>query len=102
MNAVRTSRELGAAIRERRRGLKWAQAELAGKIGVNRRWVIDVERGKDGAEVGLVLRALGALGMKLLVDAGDPTEALARTRRSGHLVGIATDVDSIIQRARKP
>ncbi len=45
--------------------MKLDQAELARMIGVSRLWVNQVERGKPGASLGLVLRALGALGLTL-------------------------------------
>ncbi len=63
---VRTARELGGAIRNRRNELGWSQATLAGKVGVSRRWIIMIEQGKSGAEVSLVLRSLNVLG--LVVD----------------------------------
>jgi HTH-type transcriptional regulator/antitoxin HipB len=60
---VRTARELGAAIRRRRRELGWTQARLAEAAGATRAWVIGLEQGKPGAELTLVLRALTALGL---------------------------------------
>ncbi len=45
--------------------MKLDQAALAEMIGVSRLWVNQVERGKPGASLGLVLRALGALGVTL-------------------------------------
>ena len=59
---IRTPIDLGALIRERRRRNGWDQQTLADKIGVSRQWVIEIEKGKPRAEVGLVLRALDALG----------------------------------------
>jgi HTH-type transcriptional regulator / antitoxin HipB len=66
---VTSSTELGAAIRERRRALQWTQTDLAGSIGVSKRWVVMVEQGKPTAEVQLVLRAVGALGLRLDISA---------------------------------
>jgi len=60
---VRTARDLGAAVRDERLRHGWTQAELAGQIGTSRQWVISFERGKPVAEVGLVLKALAALGV---------------------------------------
>lgn len=60
---VRTTRDLGAAVRDARLRLGWTQAELADRIGVSRQWVISLERGKASAEVGAALRAIAALGM---------------------------------------
>ena len=57
---VRSSSELGAVIRDRRKQLKLDQAAFAKKIGVSRQWVIDVEKGHARAQLGLVLRAIDA------------------------------------------
>ena len=58
---VRNPRDLGLLIRERRRDLSLSQAELAERTGVSRHWVMAVEAGKPGVELGLVLDALAAL-----------------------------------------
>jgi len=65
---VRTASAIGAAIRSRRRELKLDQAQLARKIGATRQWLITIEKGKDTAEIGMVLRALAALGLDLDVQ----------------------------------
>lgn len=62
---IRTPTDLGAAIRERRKLSKLRQEQLAAKIGVSRQWVIEVEKGKPRAEIGLILRALEAVGITL-------------------------------------
>lgn len=60
---VRTARDLGAAVRDARLGRGWTQAELAGRIGTSRQWLISFERGKSAAQVGTVLKALAVLGV---------------------------------------
>jgi HTH-type transcriptional regulator / antitoxin HipB len=75
-NLVHSARELGLAIRERRRDLGMAQLELATQVGVSRQWISDVERGKPRAEVGLVLRTLRALD--LMVWVGTASEPRGR------------------------
>jgi HTH-type transcriptional regulator/antitoxin HipB len=62
---VRTPRELGALVRDRRRDGDLSQDELARRARVSRRWLAAVEAGKPGAEVGLVLRTLAALDLEL-------------------------------------
>lgn len=62
---VNNMRELAGYIRAQRKELGWSQAELAEKIGVGRFWVIDLEKGKSTAEVGVVLRAIKALGFSI-------------------------------------
>ncbi|SCE88900.1 HTH-type transcriptional regulator / antitoxin HipB [Micromonospora viridifaciens] len=60
-------RDLGRYVRDRRRELGLTQTGLATEAGVSRRWLSDLEAGKESAEVGLVLRTLAALN--LMVDA---------------------------------
>lgn len=80
---VNNARELGVRLRDQRLELGLSQAALAKRIGVSRSWVVQAERGNAGAEIGLVLKALGALGLDLdirtaaapsvpLVDGGEP------------------------------
>lgn len=73
---VRTAGDLGKLIRGRRRALGLGQKELADRVGVSRLWIIEFERGKPRAEVGLVLRTLNALGLEL-----DITEEPAQPKR---------------------
>jgi HTH-type transcriptional regulator / antitoxin HipB len=62
---IRTATELGAFIRERRIALGMDQIALATKTGTSRKWLIEVERGKPGAEIGLILRTLKALTVSI-------------------------------------
>jgi y4mF family transcriptional regulator len=89
---IRTPTDLGAAIRDRRRQLDLDQATLARRIGVSRQWVIAIERGRNRAELGLVLRALDALGIRLNAEATD-------SRR--HAATPTVDIDAIVASARK-
>ena len=88
---VRTPSDLGAVIRDRRKQLKLDQAGLAKNIGVSRQWLIGVERGRARAELGLVLRALDALGLQL------NTEVVTLRRKSSK----GPDIDTIVTAARK-
>jgi y4mF family transcriptional regulator len=85
---IRTPIDLGAAIRERRKELKLGQPELARRIGTSRQWIVGVEQGRARAELGLVLRALDALGIRL--------ESAVAAERKG-----APDIDAIVARARE-
>lgn len=88
---IRTPADLGAVIRDRRQQLKLDQAGFAEKIGVSRKWVIEIERGHPRAELGLVLRALDALD--LVLDAGT---GAARPRKAS-----SVDIDAIVAKAKK-
>lgn len=95
---IRTPADLGAVIRDRRRQLKLDQAAFAKRIGVSRRWVIEIERGHRRAELGLVLRALDALSIRVGVDADADTDAdqTVRRRASG-----AVDINAIVDKAKR-
>ncbi len=91
--SIRTPADIGALIKDRRRALGLDQAELATQIGVSRLWVNQVEGGKPGASLGLVLRALSALGVEL--------KGLSNSK---HLAGDpvrSADINAIIEKSRK-
>lgn len=75
---IRTSAELGALARDRRREIGWSQLELAERIGTSRSWVSEMENGKERVEIALVLKALHALGLMLDVRSRG-TETGSRT-----------------------
>lgn len=89
---VRNPAALGAVIRDRRRELGLEQSALAEKVGVSRHWVINVERGKPGTEIGLVFRALRMLGIVL-----NATAAGVQSKADASI-----DIDALIEAARKP
>lgn len=84
-----TSADVGSVIRTRRRELGLDQHELARMVGASRQWVLGVERGKDRADLSLVLRTLRVLGLTVQVaplsDASDDPSG----------------VDAVLDRARK-
>lgn len=61
----RLARDFGAAIRARRKALGHTQADLAGMIGTNRRFVSELERGKGTSYLAPALAAAEALGLKI-------------------------------------
>jgi HTH-type transcriptional regulator / antitoxin HipB len=98
MNTIvlRTPSDIGALIKDRRRALGLDQAELAASIGVSRLWVNQVERGKSGAGLGLVLRALGAVGVEIKAYS-DSEEA----RPSTAVPVVSPDINAIVANARR-
>ena len=60
---VRTTRELGALVRDRRHERGWTQARLAAEVRVTRAWVVALEAGKASIELALVLRTLAVLDL---------------------------------------
>ena len=82
--------EFGQLLRERRRVLELDQSALSARIGVNRQWVIDLEKGRPGAGLGLVLRAVRELGLELDVQVAPPKSESEPT----------IDLNALIDRAR--
>ena len=63
-----TSIEIGKAIRSARKAQGLRQDDLAGLAGVGTRFVIEVERGKETAQLGQVLHLLAVLGCDLTLS----------------------------------
>ena len=75
---IRNIKDLGAYLRARRSELRMDQATLAGKARTSRKWLIEVENGKPGAELGLVLRTLRALDVAVDLSADVPASTPAK------------------------
>jgi len=69
---IQSIADLGAVIKERRIQLGMDQAALAKAAGTSRKWLVEAEKGKARAEVGLILKTLKALRMKLELDPENP------------------------------
>ena len=70
---VRNPDRLGRAVRIRRLEKGLSQIALAGRVGVERKWVIHLEAGNPKAELGLVLKVIEVLGLQAsLGDGGRP------------------------------
>lgn len=91
---LRTPQDIGAFLREQRQKAGLDQASLAKRVGVSRQWIVEVEGGKPRAEVGLVLRALNALGVSIQADLSPHYRAVADSPEM--------DIDAIIEKARQP
>lgn len=93
---IRTPRELGLVLRERRRALGLSQQELADKVGASRPWIVEIERGKPRAELGLVLRTMNTLGLHLHLATKE-----GAADRQLTLPATDVDIDAIVDDARK-
>jgi HTH-type transcriptional regulator/antitoxin HipB len=91
---IRTPRDIGALIRDRRRQLGLDQTTLAARVGVSRKWIVDVEKGKPGAQLGLVLRTLNALDIALEEAGEHPSTAPG-------IAIPAVDINAIVEAARR-
>ena len=83
---LRTAAELGQLARDRRLALGLTQAALSVRVGVSRKWIVDLEAGKRAADLSLVLRALNVLGLDLDVRPRDARDAPARTSALDDLI----------------
>jgi len=93
---VNSIRDLAAAARGRRLGLNLSQAELADRAGVSRAWLNAFEAGKPTVELGLVIRLLDALGLRIAVDDRDqPVDD--RPRQTA-----AVDLDALLDDYSRP
>jgi HTH-type transcriptional regulator/antitoxin HipB len=92
---IRSVADLGASIREQRTKLGMDQATLAKAAGTSRKWLVEAERGKASAEIGLILRTLGALGAALELTAGSASGPGKATPRAVAIQGV---LDSLKKR----
>jgi DNA-binding XRE family transcriptional regulator len=68
---VYTPESLGLAIRHYRQEAGLTQDELAGRAGLNRTYLSDIERGKETEQVRRILRVLRQLGLRVTIDKAD-------------------------------
>ena len=74
---------------------KLSRHDLADKVGVSRQWIIEAEKGKARAEIGLILRTLNAVGIDLRTEERSPQQPAKRA-------AAGPDIDAIVAEARKP
>jgi HTH-type transcriptional regulator/antitoxin HipB len=92
---LETPADFGAVIRDRRLKVGLSQQALAGKAGVSRQWIVELEKSKPGAPLGMVLRTMNALGILLTSEArkGATTKAPNPLRDM--------DIDQVLDNLRK-
>jgi len=96
---IRTPADLGALIRDHRTKLGLDQKSLAQKVGVSRQWIVEVEKGKPRAAIGLLLRTIGALDIAL--DAEKEGSRRPKDRSLSYDADTHVDIDSIVASARR-
>jgi len=67
---VNSASDLGVLVRSKRKQQGWSQQDLAMKADVSPLWISQFERGKPTAHIGLVIRTLKELDVKLWVGTG--------------------------------
>lgn len=91
---IENPRQLGALLKDGRKKARFTQKELARRIQASVRWVQLAENGSAGTGVGLLLRALAAVGVTLeVILDGNPGDVSPVA---------AVDVDRIVAQAGTP
>ena len=67
MYKVKTTEEIGRAIRARRKELGYTQAFLADYAGVSASFLSELENGKDTIQLGKAMTIMSLLGMDMAV-----------------------------------
>jgi len=80
---ITTAHDFGREVQQRRQKLALTQDELAARSGVNRRFIIELEQGKETCQLGKALTVAAELGlgfgMPAQEDADMPTTDEANT-----------------------
>lgn len=63
----RTTRQIGAAIRRRRRALKLSQTQLGDKAGLRQATISALESGDTGTQLRTLVDVLAALGLEMVL-----------------------------------
>ena len=92
MPLIRTPRDVANTVRGRRRDLRMSQRELAERAGVSRKWIYEFEAGKPGAELGILIAVLEALGLRLGVE--------MKPESDRDVEGV--DLDALLEAYKKP
>ena len=64
---AQSAAEIGRIVATARRHRRLTQIQLARALGVTQNWISEIERGKDTAQIGKILRVLSFLGVRLEV-----------------------------------
>jgi HTH-type transcriptional regulator/antitoxin HipB len=91
---INSLRDLAALARGRRRELGLSQSEVAARAHVSRPWISEFESGKPSAEIGLVIRLLDTLELRLTIAEIDAS--------SGPPAAAGVDLDSLLEEQRDP
>lgn len=90
---VRNSKDLGAVIRQARMDKNLSQEDLARAIGVHQPKVSEIERGKSGVRIALILQALQALNLTISIAAA--TQSAKQKKQGVEKSDDEIDLDAI-------
>lgn len=64
---ARTSTQIGAAVRRRRRTLKLSQSDLGAKADLRQATISALENGEPGTQLRTLIDAMAALGLEMVI-----------------------------------
>ena len=64
---ARTSKQIGAAVRRRRRTLKLSQSGLGAKADLRQATISALENGEPGTQLRTLIDAMAALGLEMVI-----------------------------------
>ena len=64
---ARTSKQIGAAVRRRRRTLRLSQSDLGAKADLRQATISALENGEPGTQLRTLIDAMAALGLEMIV-----------------------------------
>ncbi len=85
--------ELGKIVTAARRHKQLTQAQVAAALGVTQAWISQIEKGKDNAQLGKVLRLLSHLGVRLRVGEA-PWLVSSKPSPRGAKVSLSSIIDA--------
>lgn len=63
-----STKELGRLVKKRRKELAMNQSDLALVSATGRRFISELENGKESCELGRTLRVLASLGIEIIIQ----------------------------------
>jgi HTH-type transcriptional regulator/antitoxin HipB len=67
-STIHTTADLGKIVQAARKAQKLSQDDLAGLTGTGRRFISELESGKETAQLGKILHVLRSLGISLITN----------------------------------
>lgn len=64
---ARTAKQIGAAVRRRRRSISLSQAELGRRAGLRQATISSLENGEPGVELRTLVNVTTALGLEMVI-----------------------------------
>ena len=99
---AQSAAEIGRIVATARRHRGLTQTKLARALGVTQNWISEIERGKDTAQIGKILRVLSFLGVRLEVGESPWVRTAKRTPDKQTSLGDILAAHSTSARRKRP